>query len=95
MKFFYLRYENATHIYVFTCHVTWTTWPNSRIMIHKASYAAYFRCWLILYSRFISLGVNFPEQSVLSFSRNFPNLEIHDPNQGHRKQNSTSTTNYN
>ena len=31
-------------------------------------------------SRFISLGTNFPKWSALSFSRNFPNLEIHDPN---------------
>ena len=34
----------------------------------------------ILYSGFISLGANFPEWSVLSFSRNFPDLEIHNPN---------------
>ena len=34
----------------------------------------------IPYSRFISLGANFPEWSVLSFSRNFPDLEIHYPN---------------
>ena len=26
------------------------------------------------------IGANFPEWSVLSFSRNFPDLEIHDPN---------------
>ena len=25
-------------------------------------------------------GANFPERSALSFGRNFPNLEIHDPN---------------
>ena len=35
---------------------------------------------LLPYSGFISLGANFPEWSVLSFSRNFPDLEIHDPN---------------
>ena len=32
------------------------------------------------YRGFISLGANFPEWSVLSFSRSFPDLEIHDPN---------------
>ena len=32
------------------------------------------------YNGFISLGANFPEWSALSFSRNFPDLEIHDPN---------------
>ena len=31
-------------------------------------------------SEFISLGANFPDWSVLSFSRNFSDLEIHDPN---------------
>ena len=34
----------------------------------------------IPYSEFISLGAKFPEWSVLSFSRNFPDLKIHDPN---------------
>ena len=29
---------------------------------------------------FISLDANYSEWSVLSFSRNFFNLEIHDPN---------------
>ena len=33
-----------------------------------------------LYGGFIPLGSNIPEWSVLSFSRNFPDLEIHDPN---------------
>ena len=32
------------------------------------------------YSGFIYLGANFPEWSVHSFSRSFPNLEIHDSN---------------
>ena len=32
------------------------------------------------YSGFISLGANFPEWWALSFSRNFPNLKFHDPN---------------
>ena len=36
-------------------------------------------CIAIPYSGFISLGTNFPERSVLSFSRNFPDLEIYDP----------------
>ena len=31
------------------------------------------------YSGFISLGANFPEWSVLSLSRNFPDLEIDGP----------------
>ena len=32
------------------------------------------------YSGFISLGANFPEWWALSFSRNFPSLKIHGPN---------------
>ena len=35
---------------------------------------------VLLYSGFISLGVNFPERSALSFSRKFLDLEIHEPN---------------
>ena len=31
------------------------------------------------HNRFISLGANFPKWWALSFSRNFPNLKIHDP----------------
>ena len=31
------------------------------------------------YSGFISLSPSFPKWSVLSFSRNFPDLGIHDP----------------
>ena len=34
----------------------------------------------LLYSGFISLGANFPEWSSLSFSRNFPDIEIYDLN---------------
>ena len=30
------------------------------------------------YSGFISLGANFSKWSVFSFSRNFPDLEIHN-----------------
>ena len=37
-------------------------------------------CLILPYSGYISLGANFPEWSVLSFSRNFPNSEIHHPN---------------
>ena len=32
----------------------------------------------ILYSGFISLGTNYPKWWTLSFSRNFPDLEIHN-----------------
>ena len=31
------------------------------------------------YSGFVSIGAVFPEWSIISFSRNFPDLEIHDP----------------
>ena len=34
---------------------------------------------LLPYSGFISLGANFLKWSILSFSRKFPDLEIHDP----------------
>ena len=31
-------------------------------------------------SRLFSLGANFPKWCILSFTKNFPHLEIHDPN---------------
>ena len=37
-------------------------------------------CVVVPYSELISLCANFPEWSVLSFSRNSHDLEIHDPN---------------
>ena len=35
---------------------------------------------IIIYSRLFFLGANFPKWWTFSFSRNFPDLEIHDPN---------------
>ena len=54
--------------------------------MHASSYVHLFTSVLkgakyekLSYSRFISLGANFSEWSVLKFSRNFLDLEIHDP----------------
>ena len=38
----------------------------------------------------LPLGANFPEWSALSFSRNLPDLEIHDPNNHKTHMSNTS-----
>ena len=42
----------------------------------------------IPYIEFNFLSANFPEWSVLSFSRNLPDLEIHDPKFSKQSKNS-------
>ena len=70
-----IREENMDHLFDFTVHKD----IESDNKDGGEPATKHMRVQL-LYSGFISLGANFPKWSVLSFSRNFPNLEIHDPN---------------
>ena len=69
----YFRLCSVYHIYL----VKRCTVSSSHPWLVAAMHAT---VMVIPYSGFISLGANFLEWSVFSFSRNFPDLEIHNPN---------------
>ena len=77
-----------THTHIHTTYIHTYIYTYIHTYIHMyivCTYVCMYVCMYyihtyILYSGFISLGANFHEWSALSFSRNFPDLEIYDLN---------------
>ena len=59
--------NNAVSVFIHSCNMHKTLEVPHVLLYHIAS-------------GFISIGANFPKWSALSYSRNYPDLEIHDPN---------------